>query len=249
MELNRTLLFRGKSIDTGRMCYGLPVWRKNDIDTAPFICIDEFNKFDEYAMSSSVYPVHDYTIGQFTGFVDMDGKKIFDGDITELEMPDGSGIRRFLVRLDTVDRTVVNHPDFDPWMSKVRIRGVAFKWNGYDLAPCVDENGKSDCEKMMRVIGNIHDDWELLGVDNGTITEEESRWMIHAIGLDHCGPENGVYKAFRNVSLYYEPVPEWESLCGKQFAFRKDGGSEIRYSVTAEGAEKLGKYVGLKIVL
>lgn len=101
------------------------------------------------------------TLGRCTGLLDKDGKMIYEGDITELAMPDGD-VRRFEVKINPVIREVVSHPDFDAPTAKVAITGVVFTWNGYDLFPCVDENGMIDTEKMS-IIGNIHDNPDLLG--------------------------------------------------------------------------------------
>ncbi|NCU27271.1 hypothetical protein EOM86_11215 [Candidatus Nomurabacteria bacterium] len=100
------------------------------------------------------------TVGQFIGETDKNNKKIFKGDITELTLENGE-IRRFVVDIRTVTRTLVSHPDFDDETAKVQITGVVFLWQGYELFPCIDSNGASDVSKM-EVIGNIHDNPELM---------------------------------------------------------------------------------------
>lgn len=55
------------------------------------------------------------------------------------------------------------HPDFDDAVAKVELNAVCFEWNGYELFPCIDENGISDVAKMERA-GNIFDNPELLEV-------------------------------------------------------------------------------------
>lgn len=88
---------------------------------------------------------------KYTGLLDANGLEIRIGHMTELKLDDGS-IRRFKVKEKTVIREVVNHPDFIDGTSKVAITGIVFEWNGYDLFPCVDENGVPDSEKM-KIIG------------------------------------------------------------------------------------------------
>lgn len=82
-----------------------------------------------------------------TGLVDKNGTPINIGDRTRLILDNGE-VREFEVCFKTVIRKVKNHPTFDDEYSKVAITGVVFCWNGYDLFPCVDENGIADTSKM-----------------------------------------------------------------------------------------------------
>ena len=82
-----------------------------------------------------------------TGLVDKNGIPINIGDRTRLVLDNGE-VREFDVCFKTVIRKVKNHPKFDDEFSKVAITGVVFCWNGYDLFPCVDENGIVDTSKM-----------------------------------------------------------------------------------------------------
>lgn len=82
-----------------------------------------------------------------TGLFDKNGNPIKIGDKTKLVLDNGE-VREFDVCFKTVTRTVKCHPDFDDEYSKVAITGVVFCWNGYDLFPCVDENGVMDTSKM-----------------------------------------------------------------------------------------------------
>jgi ferredoxin len=81
-----------------------------------------------------------------TGILDKHGNMIFVGNFTRLVV-DGDE-RIFKVEKKTVIRQVKNHPSFVKGMSKVAITGYVFSWNGYDLFPCVDENGIPDNEQM-----------------------------------------------------------------------------------------------------
>ena len=82
-----------------------------------------------------------------TGLFDKNRNPIKVGDRTRLVLDDGE-VREFDVCFKTVTRTVKCHPDFDDEFSKVNITGIVFCQNGYDLFPCVDENGVSDVSKM-----------------------------------------------------------------------------------------------------
>lgn len=86
------------------------------------------------------------TYGQETGLFDKNGRSIRIGSILTLEV-DGD-IRHFNVEYKTVVREVISHPDFDAPTTKVAITGVVFNWRGYDLFPCVDNQGISDTSKM-----------------------------------------------------------------------------------------------------
>lgn len=87
------------------------------------------------------------TVYEHTGLFDKAGREIKIGDKTKLILDSGEE-RIFDVCFKTVTRTVKCHPDFDDRYSKVKITGVVFCWNGYDLFPCVNEKGESDVSKM-----------------------------------------------------------------------------------------------------
>ncbi len=82
-----------------------------------------------------------------TGLFDKNGNQIKVGDRTRLVLDDGE-VREFDVCFKTVNRTVKCHPDFDDEYANVAITGIVFCWNGYDLFPCISENGISDVSKM-----------------------------------------------------------------------------------------------------
>jgi uncharacterized phage protein (TIGR01671 family) len=112
------------------------------------------------------YHVDGNTVGQYTGLKDKNGKKIYTEDITEIELANGE-IRRFVVRIKTVVREVVSHSSFSDDTAMVAITGVVFEWNGFELFPCVNEKGWHDNEYLMRVIGNIHENPELVEDSDG----------------------------------------------------------------------------------
>lgn len=91
-----------------------------------------------------------------TGLIDKNGTHIKVGDRTRLVLDSGE-VREFKVCFKTVNRTTVKTlQGFEPETAEVSITGIFFCWEGYDLLPCVDENGVSDVAKM-EVIRSIQE--------------------------------------------------------------------------------------------
>ena len=100
-------------------------------------------------------PIHPETVGQFTGLTDKNGKKIFDGDILPIE---------------------------DEIIAVVIFKDGCFRLEEYGLCGTYTESGYDECGGgwgvigcdpidwytigNMEVIGNIHDNPELLEVKN-----------------------------------------------------------------------------------
>lgn len=141
----RDILFRGKRCDNGEWTQGFYVradhhWHKHGIHKDWIICGASANG-GWFALHNK-YAVKSETVGQFTGLTDKNGKKIFEGDIVLYPWNDQDKPEKFTIK--SKDGQFVASPvkeTEDYW---------DFMVGGYS--------------KEMEIIGNIHDNPELLEV-------------------------------------------------------------------------------------
>lgn len=140
----REIKFRGKRLDNGGWIYGSLLVSHFKDDKKERYFITQFS--GNYTFEHEVDP---NTVGQFTGLRDKNGRDIWEGDIFK---EDGSGIVRSVFRVPG---------------------GLAFEDNpvsfGYDhRAPVYPYSSIAEMQSVSwlsqccEVIGNIHDDPELL---------------------------------------------------------------------------------------
>lgn len=139
----REILFRGKIIDNGEWAYGCYVEaEKLDKSGTEYFIIEK--KAD-----GSSHMVIPETVGQYTGLKDKNGKRIYEGDIVDYE-DESPG------QYEYHDSTFINR-------GMIEYDDGVFYWTNLVAAQLYDTvyKGAADCV----VIGNIHDNPELLEVE------------------------------------------------------------------------------------
>ncbi len=132
----REILFRGKRVDNGEWAYGYYVHECGNLDETAKDWIE--------GCPVGLYEVSPETIGQYTGLKDKNDAKIFEGDI--VSMP---GIN------DAPDLRVVAYSEYNARF--IRLHNSP---KSYDY---VMNHG---CCDQYEIIGNIHDNPELVKVDS-----------------------------------------------------------------------------------
>lgn len=137
----REILFRGKSFG-GVWEYGVPVFCGVNNELA---FMKQMHSYDHQVMPE--------TVGQFTGLTDMNGKKIFEGDIVN----------------------ILGNQQVEDWKNVNYNALIAFLDGGFcAIDGTIEEHAfrRYALERMdftLEVIGNIHDNPELLngGAEDG----------------------------------------------------------------------------------
>lgn len=125
--MKRVIKFRGKRLDNGEWCYGYYTYC-NDTHTI------HWTNEDGAPWWADVDPL---TIGQCTGLYDRIGNEIYEGDIIELDFPNG--------------RTDVEYVSFNEG-----------RFVSIDLQKPYRQDALYLYLDCIRVIGNIHDNPEFL---------------------------------------------------------------------------------------
>lgn len=143
--MNREIRFRGKRIDNKEWAYG-DLLQYNDgsvcIGVRSKTFTDDGYQNVEY---SNVYYVDEYTIGQFTGLYDKNGKEIYEGDI----------VRFYFMTFKTGTSELFQTSNF---LGEIKTN----KYNQYMILSNGLEIHIENAIKYGEIIGNIHDDPELL---------------------------------------------------------------------------------------
>lgn len=140
----REILFRGKRVDNGEWVYG-HYGEYTNMRSETISAMSVPNKNSIYG--NLCYDVDPSTVGQYTGLTDKNGKKIFEGDIVEYPIESGGHKGENIHEVVFENRHGTAY--FGIKMSNIET------W-GFDMEVP---------SKLMKVIGNIHDDPELLEVE------------------------------------------------------------------------------------
>ena len=147
----REILFRGKADGGCCWVYGhyavlndgyRPDWKRH------YILSGELRYNDQYgAEDIRKVEIDPKTLGQYTGLKDKNGKRIFEGDIVRARLEEGV------------------HAGFEWPLMRIEYRDAAFT--------LVDKLGRAFCTMAalapnvgLEVLGNVHDDPELMGGAN-----------------------------------------------------------------------------------
>ena len=130
--MNREILFRGKRADTKEWIYGDV---QQNVDAVKIR--EQEQSIQRIAKSFVVIPE---TVGQYTGLFDKNGRKIFEGDIIEAHFDE--------LFPDLATTLVVVWSDYG--------------WFGRDMEGNVDSLEQKWVSDFFEIIGNIHDNPELL---------------------------------------------------------------------------------------
>ena len=140
----REMLFRGKRIDTGEWIEGsLAYVEENFFIVLPYIKWNE--RLD--CEAPVFIPVDPDTIGQYTGILDKNGVKIFEGDIV-LNRPEDL-------------KAVVKYGEYNPEVTE-RAYGVQIHLHGLYATSETGNDLVLSPSPILKVIGNIYDNPELL---------------------------------------------------------------------------------------
>ena len=132
----REILFRGKTFITKKMVTGTGILYDG---TNTWIVNNEPPKALAFGMER--YTVIPETIGQYTGLTNKNGTKIFEGDICQIK-----GISY----IDETPFVVEWNEEYSGWF-----------WRNLDFSSATDTI-TPEIAKTSRIIGNIHDNPELL---------------------------------------------------------------------------------------
>lgn len=146
----REILFRAKRKDIGEMIFGYLAKHKFDYAEEEVFVIEQKEGYWAEVITE--------TIEQFTGLIDKSGKKIFEGDIFVSDyFEDGT---KFVV--------VFEHGAFCGKSERTGIFPLGFA-NDSDETGCEDDDFyyPDDYSIHIKVVGNIHDNPELLTSKTG----------------------------------------------------------------------------------
>ena len=130
----REILFRGKRVDNDEWIQGY-LHKTDGVGKGYRAFAIQVQDIDSYMCRPHSHEVQPKTVGQFTGLTDKNGKKIFEGDIVAYNT----------LFIDGKEIQEIGYFEYDEHY-------VSFRIHGTQMTPF-------HCE----VIGNVHDNKDLLG--------------------------------------------------------------------------------------
>ena len=137
----REILFRGKRTDNHQWVEG-------------YYIVDDLENPSPYIISRWKHRVSHKTIGQYTGLKDRNGNKVFEGDILQTYYMRGH-------KNEKTFRFVVKYGEYTP---RSYCRAEYAQWDTIGFyCLCGEEACQiSTCSYMYEIVGNIHDNPDLL---------------------------------------------------------------------------------------
>ena len=144
------ILFRGKRIDNGEWVCGDLL---QDVESGICAIVSYVNLGGNIhdLSESCIFAVIPETVGQYTGLTDKNGKRIFEGDICRFKRFNDVHIGKIVFNATTASFVMWYQPIVGAYGEKATQKML--------LSVCDD----------IEVIGNIHDNPELLGGENNGI--------------------------------------------------------------------------------
>lgn len=145
----REILFRGKTFG-GEWEYGVPVFCGANNELA---FMKQMHSYDHQVIPA--------TVGQFTGLTDKNGKQIWEGDILRIVSTDYVGFNE-IGKVEFKDGCFgVSY--FPSWERKYSFGDWHFHRIGH-ITKWTDHGASGEMKYTYEVIGNIHDNPELMEV-------------------------------------------------------------------------------------
>lgn len=157
--MDREILFRGKDKETGKWIYGNLIHREDESpvpETSETYSVDYIS---DCSLNSTEREVDSNTIGQYTGMIDKNKNKIFEGDILKHILSDGT-IVYFIIKWCTISRKLMPIKGFIYDDNEVQLNGWTFIWKKFALYPSIIDNIPDN--ERMEIVGNIYDNPELV---------------------------------------------------------------------------------------